>query len=159
MGKIKPVQNDSSSVETSLIDSESANANTKTVPPIEVTDPQVKPKRGYAPRRRFTCAYKLQILSAYDACCNAKERGELLRREGLYASHIYAWRKKQAVSELSLTKSGKLSKQAVRVEHLTRENEQLKKQLSHAKAIIELQKKVSDLLGTPILLQEKDEIH
>lgn len=159
MDKIEPTKDNLSSPESSLIDSGSGSASAKTVPLLEVSDPQVKPKRGYAPRRKFTCAYKQKILTAYDACCDAKERGELLRREGLYSSRISAWRKNQSASESSLTKSGKLNKQAVRIEHLTRENEKLKKKLSHATAIIELQKKVSDLLGSPILLQEKDETH
>ena len=54
------------------------------------SDPQVK--ASGAPRRKFTKAYKLQILSAYDACSNALERGALLRREGLYQGCISAWR-------------------------------------------------------------------
>src|SRR5680860_1590196 len=55
----------------------------------EVPDPQV-PER--ATRRRFTAAYKLRILDTYDAATEPGAKGALLRREGLYTSHIVAWR-------------------------------------------------------------------
>src|SRR5437867_2651905 len=64
-------------------------------------DPQVKPKRPYAPRRRFDAAYKQRILLAYDACTNAHERGTLLRREGLYHARIAAWRKDLAKGKIN----------------------------------------------------------
>ncbi len=120
----------------------------------KVNDPQVKAKRHYTPRRSFSAAYKERILIAYDACANAAERGALLRREGLYHSRICAWKSARSDGKLNKSKKGK---QATRTDHLTRENEQLKKKLAQAAAIIELQKKVSDLLGTHILPHEKNE--
>src|SRR5580700_11404783 len=104
-------------------------------------DPQVKPKKPYAPRRRFDAAYKRRFLLAYDACTNASERGALLRREGLYHARIAAWRKELAKGKLNDKKQSPLN---LRTDYLVRENERLKKKLAQAEAIIDLQKKVSD---------------
>ena len=111
-------------------------------------DPQVKV--GSAPKRKFSAQYKLQILTAYDACNNALERGALLRREGLYSSTVPAWRQ-----QLGADNEGKKRKaKTQRIDHLVNEVEQLKKKLDQAQAIIDLQKKVSELLGTYILPHE-----
>ena len=118
-------------------------------------DPQVKPKRQYAPRRLFDTAYKTRILAAYDACGDATARGALLRREGLHYARITAWRHQQAHGKINVAKG---QKNAVRIDHLTRENEQLKKKMAQVEAIIELQKKVSDLLGMQILSHENSEV-
>lgn len=123
----------------------------------KILDPQVKITRNYSPRRSYDTAYKLRILSAYDACENSFERGVLLRKEGLYHSRIAAWKKQQANSRLNGQK--KSSKVTLRIDHLTRENEQLKKKLAQAEAIIELQKKVSDLLGSHILPHKNSDMH
>ena len=116
-----------------------------------VIDTQVKVKKTYSPRRSFDTAYKLRILSAYDNCDHASERGVLLRKEGLYHARICAWKKQL---EHAQSKEKKQSKNRLRSDHLARENEQLKRKLSQAEAIIELQKKISDLLGTHILPTE-----
>ena len=115
-------------------------------------DPQVKIKKSYSPRRSFDTAYKLRVISAYDACETSADRGSLLRKEGLYHSRIAAWKQQLNHSQ----QSGK-KKNILRTDHLVRENEQLKKKLAQAEAIIELQKKVSELLGTHILPVEKNE--
>jgi hypothetical protein len=112
-------------------------------------DPQVKATRSN--KRLLTKAYKLQILNAYEACKDGSERGALLRREGLYHSHIGAWKKK-----FELTNDRNKGKSKVRTEHLIKEVEQLKKKLAQAEAIIDLQKKVSELLGTHILPLESN---
>lgn len=124
-------------------------------PRSEVNDPQVKVKKNNTPKRSFEAAYKLRILSAYNDCESPLERGALLRKEGLYHSRIAAWRHQLENSKLNGKK--KMSG-ALRTDHLVRENEQLKKKLTHAEAIIDLQKKISDLLGMHILPLEKDEI-
>jgi transposase len=111
-------------------------------------DTQVKIRKPYTPRRSFDTSYKLRILSAYNACENASARGALLRKEGLYHSRIYIWRKQLADAKL---KGDKKQAAAIRTDHLTKENDQLKKKLAQAEAIIELQKKVSDLLTKHIL--------
>lgn len=120
-----------------------------------VIDPQVKVPRHYSPRRSYDTAYKLRILSAYDACENSLGRGALLRKEGLYRSRIYAWKKQLENSKLNGRK--KTSQATLRNDYLTRENEQLKKKLAQAEAIIDLQKKVSELLGTHILPHKDSE--
>ena len=107
-------------------------------------DPEVKPIK---PRRSYDKTYKARILAAYDACPNSAARSALLRREGLYSSTIPAWRKEKANDKLK----GRGQDTPPRVDHLTREIEQLKKKLAQAEAIIDLQKKVSDLFGTHIL--------
>lgn len=116
-------------------------------------DPQVKATG--TPRRKFTNAYRLKILTAYDACSNASERGALLRRESIYSSRITAWR-----NQLGLNDGGKkgIAKTA-RTDHMAREIEQLKKKLAQAQAVIELQKKVSELLGTHILSHDSSEMN
>lgn len=121
----------------------------------EVSDSQVKIKKNNTPKRFFDTAYKLRILSAFNDCENAIERGALLRKEGLYHSRISAWRHQLENSKLN----GKNKMRgALRTDHLVRENNQLKKKLAHAEAIIDLQKKISDLLGTHILPLETSEL-
>jgi transposase len=117
-------------------------------------DSQVKIRKPYAPRRSFDTAYKLRILAAYSACETASDRGALLRKEGLYHSRICLWRQQFENSKLT---DKKQSRNTPRTDHLVRENEQLKKKLAHAEAIIDLQKKISELLGAPILQAEKIE--
>jgi transposase len=124
-----------------------ASHESKTTEPSSA-DAQVKVRKPYTPRRSFDTAYKLRILSAYDACENASARGALLRKEGLYQSRIYIWRKQFADAKLN---GGNKKPATIRTDHLTKENDQLKKKLAQAEAIIELQKKVSDLLTKHIL--------
>lgn len=119
-----------------------------------IADSQVKIRKRYTPRRTFDTAYKLRILSAYNDCESASERGALLRKEGLYHSRINAWKQQL---ENSKSNGKKQKSNELRTDHLTRENEQLKKKLAHAEAIIDLQKKISDLLGTHILPIETNE--
>ncbi len=117
----------------------------------EPSDPQVKV--AGTPKRKFTNAYKLKILTAFDACSNALERGGLLRREGLYHSRISAWR-----NQLGMNGGGKKNTSKIqRTDYMAREIEQLKKKLAQAQAIIDLQKKVSELLGTHILSHDSNE--
>lgn len=113
-------------------------------------DPEVREK---AKRRSFNAEYKRRILQEA-ANCKQGELGALLRREGLYSSHLSNWRLQLSQAEegaLSPKKRGRkpikpnpLDKQ---VEDLERENEQLQKKLSQAEAIIEVQKKISEILG------------
>jgi len=135
-------------------------AETKVTPEVlSVPDPQVKTTRHYTPRRAYDPAYKTRILAAYDACENASARGELLRKEGLYHSRICSWKHEQAAGKLKGNKQKKGTKNSPRLDHLLRENEHLKKKLAQAEAIIDLQKKVSDLLGTHILPHEDSEVN
>jgi hypothetical protein len=109
------------------------------------------------PRRRsFTAEYKRTILSRADAAQNAGEVGLLLRREGLYSSHLATWKlqRKQAVFDaLAPKKRGPkvvVSPLVKQNRDLLAANERLIKKLKNAELIIEVQKKVAALLGNPI---------
>jgi transposase len=111
-------------------------------------DPEVPAK---AQRRQFSAEYKRRVLLEADGCTTPGEIGALLRREGLYASHLAAWRRQRAQGELQgLTpakRGRKGNPEAEELARLRRENEQLKQRLAQAEAIIDVQKKLSQLLG------------
>jgi len=106
-----------------------------------------------AVRRRFTAEYKLGVLREADGCRGRGELGALLRREGLYSSHLTAWRKQRERGEMEglSRKRGSLPKGrnllAGRVRALERENARLKRRAERAEGLVELQKKVSEILG------------
>ena len=117
-------------------------------------DPEVPEKR---PRRRFTAQYKLRILDEVDATSDQGHLGAMLRREGLYYSNIRTWRKQRdqgVLHGLSPKKRGRKAKEvnplAQKVAALERENRRLHKKLKQAETIIEVQKKVSEILGIPL---------
>lgn len=117
-----------------------------------------------AKRRRFLAEYKLKILAEADRCVDPGEIGELLRREGLYSSHLRTWRQQRdegALSGLQPKKRGRKRKArnplTEEVERLRRENERLQKRLSQAETIIDVQKKVAGMLGIPLNSNERDE--
>ena len=117
----------------------------RTVPP----DPEVVER---ARRRQFTAAYKLRILAEADECSASGQIGALLRREGLYSSHLTEWRRHRAQGTLAARapqRRGRppMSAAAVELARLRQANERLTRQLVAAEAIIEIQKKVSALLG------------
>lgn len=118
------------------------------------------PERATSPerpkRRSFTAEYKLRIVREADAAVASGVEGavgELLRREGLYSSHLTEWRHLRDAGELAgLTpkKRGRKSRKnplADEVARLERENERLKHELFKANAVITVQKKVASLLG------------
>ncbi len=116
-------------------------------------DPEVREKK---PRRRFTAAYKLRILKEFDACTHPEEKGAFLRREGLYHSNICTWswqREKGVLQGLAPKKRGRKAKEvnplAKSVAQLERENRRLNEKLRQAETIIEVQKKISEILGIP----------
>ena len=109
------------------------------------SDPQVVPK---AERRKFSAEYKERILVEADACTERGQIGALLRREGLYSSHLEKWRTQRQRGELGGGKRGRKSDpQAAETARLQRENEQLRARLAQAEEIIQVQKKLAQLLG------------
>jgi len=110
-------------------------------------DPEVVEK---ASRRRFTPEYKLKIVQEAEAC-SPGELGAMLRREGLYFSNLTCWRRQVAegqLAALSPQKRGRKVRAAdPRVLELERENARLRERLRQAEEIIELQKKISDIMG------------
>jgi len=112
-------------------------------------------------RRHFTAEYKLRILTLADACTEAGSLGALLRREGLYASNLNTWRHQRERGILSgLTPKKRGRKESVRDplaaenEKLRRENERLTNRLKQTEIIIDVQKKVSQILGIPLASPE-----
>ena len=119
--------------------------------PLVDPDPEVlaKPKR-----RRFTAEYRLRILEEVERCTGAGEVGQLLRREGLYSSHLANWRKARRDGALRGLRSQKRGAQAEArspLEQTVRELEakvaRLEKDLHKAHTILDVQEKVAGLLG------------
>ena len=125
--------------------------------PVGAPDPEVTER---AKRRRFTAEYKLRILREADACKGDGDLGALLRREGLYSSHLATWRRQRdAVAKVGLKarKRGPKAKAVdPRVKQLERENARLKRRLEEAETIIDFQKKLSKLLGIPLKPHDSD---
>lgn len=130
-------------------------SHTAVEPSNAVVSTQVRPAK--AKRRTFSKSYKQKILLAYDACESSSERGALLRREGIYHSRISCWRRQLGEVQSTSSLKPKRSKASIHNQQLSRENARLRKQLAQAEAVIDLQKKVSELLGTHILPVEQSE--
>lgn len=114
-------------------------------------DPEV-PERPT--RRKFSAAYKQRILQEADRCTEPGQLGELLRREGLYSSHLITWRKQRergVLSGLAPQKRGRKRNPKAPLmqenQRLRREIEGLTSELKKAETIIEVQKKLSEVLG------------
>ena len=116
--------------------------------PHRVPDPQVIQKPT---RRRFTTAEKLRILKEADACNKPGELGALLRREGLYASSLHNFRKLRAQGKLRPSNAEpKATQRKTNEAARQRDNRkiaQMQKQIQQLTGLLELQKKLSDLLG------------
>jgi len=104
-------------------------------------------------RRRYTAEYKLRVLRQAEGCTGRGELGALLRREGLYFSNLTQWRKQRERGEmggLSRKRGPSLKARnalADKVRVLERENTRLKARAERAEGLVELQKKVSEILG------------
>ena len=121
----------------------------------ETPDPEVEPR---AVRRHYTVEYKQRILDEIDQAIEPGEIGAILRREGLYSQIISKWRQQRAQGGLDRLQPQKRGPQAnaeaVEVARLKRENRRLRQKLERAELIIEVQKKVSQILGL-----EEDEVN
>lgn len=109
-------------------------------------DPEIVPQ---AKRRTFSAAYKLRILEEADCCDQRGQIGALLRREGLYSSHLTTWRRQRATGQLAglgSKRGRKQDEQAAEIAALRRENERLQVQLKQADLIISAQKKLAQAL-------------
>jgi len=116
-----------------------------------IPDPEVVP---LANRRRFTAEYKSRILDEAAACTEPGELGALLRREGIYSSYLSRWRCARRRGQLASLESKKRGPKPTvdpvleeEITKLRRENERLQGRLAQAEAIIDVQKKLSQLLG------------
>lgn len=128
-------------------------SKTATSPQL-VVDPEVEP-RGH--RRRFTAEYKAKILAECDAVTEPGQIGEILRREGLYSSHLVDWRRRRAdggMNGLAPRKTGRPPKNPVVREHekelerQKREIARLQEKLRRAEIIVDAQKKLAEVLNS-----------
>ena len=108
-------------------------------------------------RRVFTAEYKRRILKAADACATPGAVGALLRREGLYSSHLVVWRRARARGELAALMPKKRGRKPTPVDPRERKIAELERHLAQvtaraerAEALVELQKKLAVLLGRPL---------
>ncbi len=129
-----------------------SNISMNGISATSLPNPEVTPK---AKRRSFTAGYKRWVLEEADKCHEKHGRmGELLRREGLYSSHLTTWRRQREAGELAgLTprkRGRKADKEASEIGQLRRENSRLERQLQQAELIIDAQKKLSEILGVTL---------
>jgi transposase len=116
-------------------------------------DPEVLAK---GKRRQFSGEYKLRILEETDTCKEPGATAALLRREGLYSSHLTSWRKARRSGALGALKKRRGPKGrrrdpvAKENEKLRKENARLQQRLAQAEVILEIQKKASEILGIPL---------
>ena len=123
------------------------------------SDPEVIDR---AARRRYSAAYKKGVLQEADHC-GPGGIAALLRREGLYSSHLTTWRKQRETGEIAGLQPRKRGKKPIvrnplvgEVARLQRENDGLKKRLKQAETIIDVQKKLCEMLGLPVATVNED---
>jgi len=124
-------------------------------------DPEVPAK---AARRRFSGEYKRRIVREADAARDAGEIGALLRREGLYSSHLVTWRRARERGELaglSPKRRGRKEKAvnplAKRLAELERDKRRLERRLKQAELLLEIQKKASQLMEIPLASRDDED--
>jgi transposase len=124
-------------------------------------DPEVPEKPL---RWRFTAQYKLRILKEVEALTDSGQIGALLRQEGLYSCHLTTWRRQREAGTIQALQPKKRGRRGRRRDLVIQENEQLRRQhdrlarrLKKAEAIIEIQKKNSEILGIPLSHPEPGE--
>lgn len=120
--------------------------------PNQRPDPEVLPK---AKRRNFTAQYKRWVLEEADKCREQPGQiGALLRREGLYSSHLANWRQQREKGQLagltSQKRGRKRNEEEAEINQLRQENQRLTQRLEQAELIIEAQKKLSEILGVTL---------
>jgi transposase-like protein len=136
-------------------------AGKKIFPPGDRPDAEV-PQRPV--RRSFLADYKLQILRQADACTQSGQVGELLRREGLYSSHLRTWRAQRqqgTLDALAPKKRGRKPRDndplIEKNRRLERVNNRLVERLRQPEVIIDVQKKIAEILGIPLNSPENGE--
>jgi hypothetical protein len=135
---------------TATLDRELAAADAGVVADGKPADPDPEvPQR--ARRRSFTAKYKLEVLAAYDAA-EPGEKGAILRREGLYSSHIVEWRRARDAGALAALAQPRGRKRPdardAQIAALRREKERLEQELAKARFVVDVQAKLQALLET-----------
>jgi len=125
----------------------------------EVIASEATPRRG---RRRFTAAEKARILEEADACMGDGDIGELLRREGIYSSHLNRWRaerEQRGVEGLAPRTPGRKPSKDEKdrlIEKLQRENAKLERENRIQQSLLEMQRKAHEILGVALPRIEDD---
>jgi len=134
------------------VDGDSKRARRASGESPSLPDPEVEVNAG---RRRFTTQYKLSIVEQADQCQHPGEIGALLRREGLYSSHLSTWRRQRRegmLQGLSPQQRGPKPKAAAaeqrEIARLQKQVSKLERELEKAHTIIDVQKKLSAMLST-----------
>ncbi len=129
----------------------SSKVSSATESVVNLPDPEVS---QIAKRRRFSADYKLNILRQADTCSQSGDISALLRREGLYASHLSTWRRQRNAGSLQALKPKTRGRKPAQKNPLAAENarqqreiKRLELRLKKAEIIIDVQKKVSEILG------------
>jgi len=143
--KLKMVSSGSSAAAAQAVGAAAAAAN------FSAPDPEV---RAVAKRRQFSAAYKLSVLEQADHCTSPGAIGALLRREGLYSSHLTTWRRERGAGALAALgkqrgRKAKMTPEQRRIVALEAKNARLQHELEQARTIISVQKKLCTLLGLP----------
>lgn len=151
--KLKVVSSKTSPVAAEAVRAGGASAASAAAP-----DPEV---RAVAARRHFTAAYKLSVLEEADRANDAGAIGALLRREGLYSSHLSTWRRERrqgALAGLSRVRGrkAKLTPEQRRIAELESRCARLERELSQAHTLIDVQKKLCTLLGVPTAASDQN---
>jgi transposase-like protein len=124
----------------------------------EIPNPEVPEK---ARRRQFSPEYKLRVLRQAEECRGEGQMGALLRREGLYSSHLVTWRRQRDTGALAGMRARKRGPKGraedPKVKQQAREIARLQRRLKQAETIIDIQKKVAGILGIPLNAPELDE--
>lgn len=125
-----------------------------------IPDPEVS---ALPKRRRFPADFKARVVEEAEACTEPGEIGALLRREGIYSSHLSKWRVLYHTGALQALRDGKRGRKAKKnpledeVARLRKQNERLAQRLERAEMIIEIQKKVATMLGIPLNSVENED--
>jgi transposase len=125
--------------------------------PVGATDPEVATTTR---RRTFTTEYKRRIVEEAAACRGTGQIGALLRREGLYSSHLVDWRKQLACAPKRRGRKPMDPALAAQIEinrKLLKEKARLEQRLAQAEVIIDVQKKLSEILGIPLDQSQSEE--
>ena len=127
----------------------------------KIADPEVS---ALPKRRRFSADYKARVVEEAEVCTEAGGIGALLRREGLYSSQLSQWRKQYRTGALQALRDDKRGRKVTKhpledeVAQLHKTNERLAHRLARAETIIDIQKKVAAMLGTPLNSVANDEV-
>ena len=163
--KLATTINNNNSIKSGQNTDTGTNGDLKAVekPLVTASDPEVLASK---PKRRFSAKYKLKIIEQADKCDMPGEIGALLRREGLYSSYLRRWRlqfEKGALRNLQPKKRGVKAKvvnpHELKNAALEKENTKLQKDIKKAHALLELQKKVSDIMGLSMIISKNDELN